>query len=62
MSVLVEEGFFDQKIDYPTIQVVILTMAWSKVHDEGKGKEQVEEGSSPTKVIWKQTHAQTKKN
>jgi hypothetical protein len=48
----VEGGFFDVESDSPNTHVVP-TKAQSKYMMKHKGKEQVEEGSSPTKVIRK---------
>lgn len=51
--VLVEGGFFDIKINFPNIHVVVPTKARSKYMMRPKGKEHVEKGSSPTKMAWK---------
>jgi hypothetical protein len=47
---LIRGGFFDIKVDSFHIPVIVPTKAWSKCMMRHKGKEQVEEGNSPTKV------------
>jgi hypothetical protein len=50
LSTLVEGGFFDVELNSPYIPIVVPTKAQSKFMTRHKGKEHVEEGSSPTKV------------
>jgi hypothetical protein len=59
---MVEGGFFDVKVDSLNILVAIPTKSQSKYMMRCKGKEQVEEGSSLTKVTWKQTLVEEEKN
>ncbi len=49
-SIPVEGRLFDVEVNSPNILVAILTKSRSKYMMRCKGKEQVEEGSSPTKV------------
>jgi hypothetical protein len=52
LSTPVEGGFCD--IEHDSLDIlVVLTKAWSKFMMRHKGKEEVEEGSSPTKVTHK---------
>jgi len=46
-----EGGFFDMEPNSPNILIAMPTKAWSKFMMRHKGKNQMEEGSSPTKVI-----------
>jgi len=59
-SILVEGGFFDGKADSLDIHVVVPTKAQSKYMMKHKGKEQVEEGNSPTKISWKRITTEMK--
>jgi hypothetical protein len=52
--------FFDIEVDSLDIPIVVPTKAWSKYMMRHKGKEQVEEGNSSTKVIWKWAFAEAK--
>jgi hypothetical protein len=52
-STPVEGGFFDMKPNSPNIPIAIPSKAPSKFIMRCKGKEQVEESSSPAKVIKK---------
>ncbi len=49
----VEGGFLDIKVGYHDVPVVVPTKSQSKYMMKHKGKEQVEEGSSPIKVTHK---------
>jgi hypothetical protein len=49
----VEGGFFDVEVDSPNTHVVVRTKVQSKYMMKHKGKEHVEEASSPTKMTRK---------
>jgi hypothetical protein len=51
LSTLIEGGFFEVEPDSPNIPIVVPTKAQSKFMMRHNGKEQAEEGSSPSKVI-----------
>jgi hypothetical protein len=52
-SIPIEGGFFNVEVDSPHIPIVVPPKVWSKYMMRRKGKEQVEEGNSPTKITWK---------
>ncbi len=59
-SKLVEGGFFDRKVGSLDIPIIVPTKSRSKCMMRCKGKEHVEEGSSPTKITQKLTFVKVK--
>jgi hypothetical protein len=57
---LIKEGFFDIGADSSNIHVVVPTKVQFKFMMRRKGKEHMEEGSSPTKMILKRTPIKAK--
>jgi hypothetical protein len=58
---LVERGFFKVEVGSHDIHVITPTKYHSKYMMRCQGKEQVEEGSSPTKVTQKRALVEAKK-